>query len=843
MAYASKQTVLIDTRNSSPDGRKPIMPYQTDAIAGLNRYFDLSGKTNGRQAGMLIMPTGSGKTFTSCTWLLQSGLAKGYRILWLVHRKELVEQTFQEFLKLLPNIADAGIGKVSVMAISSKHASMSQAVRNDITICSIHSLASANGMRHVRRMLGTPGKSKLIVVIDEAHHATMPSYEKALEKIESINHNAIILGLTATPRRMTDNNRLLRMFHLAKDEKDYRGAVFMIRLDELIKDGYLAIPRYIPIQTNIKGDEAYHITQRDVQFYNTHKSLPERVFNDIANLAARNQMIVQEYVQNQGKYGKTLVFAINKAHAALLCEEFQRAGIRCDYITSGMKDNKATIDAFKRGEFPVLINIQIMTEGVDVPDVQTVFLTRETNSDVLFMQMIGRGLRGEYAGGTKECFIVDFHDHWERLQVWFHPEDLDIFTLEDEDVSDPETRAKRRAAQNEMPMELISLYRAITKGIKTMLYGEYGEMHWPVGWYSLGRDTAGKAGYIIVYNDQQDAYEECLNYLEDRLDSQEAMAGEAIVKTCQGLLESANITESDIKQLADFLTTTHELPNFFDLLEVDEANPALLAQRLRDKFPDLGTHLNTEQSSWLHERYQHSERMQAVYRTFSQFERSVEIMLGQQQKAKLLELEERKEYHIEPDYFDLRELLEEVYEMFPPLKRAKLYDIRWTKRVFKSWFARCFNLGDSVLIEVNLLVSSPQVNRETVKYLIYHELLHGNGEWYHTPEFRAAEWSYPESERWDSELDRLQEDYKLDYKALREEAKRWKTNLFQLKKSSSNISRQSALPIPKKERKISYDPYFNPKANGVLSGYKYCGHCGKKQPRENNVCDKCGKSI
>ena len=73
------------------------------------------------------------------------------------------------------------------------------------------------------------------------------------------------------------------------------------------------------------------------------------------------------------------------------------------------------------GDLRVLVNVQMLTEGVDVPLVQTVFLTRPTVSSILLRQMIGRGLRGPAQGGTKTAYIVSFEDHWERFPDWQDP--------------------------------------------------------------------------------------------------------------------------------------------------------------------------------------------------------------------------------------------------------------------------------------------------------------------------------------------------------------------------------------------------------------------------------------
>ena len=128
---------------------------------------------------------------------------------------------------------------------------------------------------------------------------------------------------------------------------------------------------------------------------------------------------------------------MKKDHAKKLYEEFLAANISCKYVVSGMPNSHEIIDDFRKNKFDVLINVQMMTEGSDVPDIQTAFMTRETNSDSLFMQMVGRALRGSYAGGTKDAYIVDFHDKWEMLHFWFKPEGLDIFTTDEHDeISD-----------------------------------------------------------------------------------------------------------------------------------------------------------------------------------------------------------------------------------------------------------------------------------------------------------------------------------------------------------------------------------------------------------------------
>lgn len=320
--------------------------------------------------------TGSGKTFTTVSWLLNTGVANGYRILWLVHRQELINQTFNEFVNRIGDLKDYGLKSISIMPVSgsSEHFSMSQMSRQDINICSIYSVASRNGMRFIRRVLGKPGERKLIVVIDEAHHATMPSYKKVLDRIDKINPNRILLGLTATPIRMSDKEtiELNRLFKakgkLDKDKVEYKY-VYEIDLAYLIKTGFRSKPYYKYIQTEINGEIEFEISDKDIEHFNRFHELTEELKTKLAKSQSRNEIILKEYLNNKEKYGKTLIFAINQLHAEKLNELFKKAKIKSDYAISNRKDAQEVIRDFKANKFDVLINVQMLTEGTDVPDI------------------------------------------------------------------------------------------------------------------------------------------------------------------------------------------------------------------------------------------------------------------------------------------------------------------------------------------------------------------------------------------------------------------------------------------------------------------------------------------
>lgn len=388
----------IDIEKSVQDSRDLIMPHQSEAVKAMTDYFQLDRNMPGR-AGLVVMPTGSGKTYTAVTWLLKEGVARGYRIVWLVHRQELVQQTFNEFRQQAPLLKETGIKTLRVLPISDMHLKMSAARRADIYVCSIPSVANKNGFRSISGMLGVQGKDKVIVVIDEAHHAVSASYQKVLNRIRKLNPNMVLLGLTATPFRMSPSDQafLQVIFNVDINIRNHigrNGFVYEVTLKELLATGFLANPVYEKVNTHLIGEIEYECSPEDEEFFKKFHELSESLKARIGASPERNRIIVKQYLSNRKRYGKTIIFAVNQMGAKMLCKEFQNEKVACDYAISDRPDSQDVINRFKNNEFEVLINVQMLTEGSDIPDTQTIFLTRQTNSDSLLMQMIGRGLRG-----------------------------------------------------------------------------------------------------------------------------------------------------------------------------------------------------------------------------------------------------------------------------------------------------------------------------------------------------------------------------------------------------------------------------------------------------------------
>ena len=846
------------------DSRDLIMPHQKEAVEAMSNYFELDKDLQDRN-GLLVMPTGSGKTYTAVNWLLSEGVSKGYRVVWLVHRQELVEQTYQEFRKQAPILKGTTVKKLRVLPVSGVHMKMSMASKADVYVCSIASVANKYGYRSIGRMIGNRGKRKLIIVVDEAHHAVASNYYKVLSKITTLNSNRILLGLTATPTRMQDSQRarLLHMFNVDRNIKNNigvrgKGFIYEITLKQLIAGGFLANPKYIPIATEIIGEVEYDCTPEDEVYFNQFGDLSERIKNRIGKSSLRNKIIVDHYIKNQEKYGKTIVFAYDQNHAETLCDVFRDEGVSCDYAISNRRDAQDVIWHFKNNEFKVLINVQILTEGSDIPDIQTVFLARETNSDSLLMQMIGRGLRGEKAGGTKEAYIVAFHDTWERFAGWINPGALDIFELEENDevdkvISDNEEveitpneemlRLLEKLAvgdnienskgdiEGESSMSLQEefalqrdLYMKLYSVMKANLISKEKKQIYPCGWYSVINDD-GEDDKVLVFDSQLNSYldiERNINNIKN------SMSVDVLQEIFFGYCNEKPKLE-ELKLVFDYILDRGEMPIYFelsqreafDLKEIGKAYQRIVANK-------------EDGDTWLKKLFDSALILQQIYHYFFAFKKSVMDAVKEQVEAEIVTSDERKEYNIVDNYYNLADLLEEIKIQYPKLRTDGLVKIAWSGNIVRDWFAICERAIDNgkilYQIHINKLLSSPLIDRELIKYLIFHELLHENGYWRHDMEFRMREWSYPESEKWDGILDSLSLKYNLDvyYKdSLKNES------------HSLDVANDENESIETSEDNI----FFNSNATGVCEGIKYCRNCGNKLPVTAKFCDKYGTGV
>lgn len=365
---------------------------------------------------VLVIPTGGGKTLTACWWLLRGALNNHKKVLWLAHRQMLLEQaakTFEDnaFCEVMTQRSG-----FTYRIISGAHQSMQEVQpSDDLLIVSKDSLYKR--LKSLNKWLKK--EKEIYVIIDEAHHASAPTYEKILQHIQNRVASVKLLGLTATPFR-TDTRYLSDVF---PDDIAYK-----VDLIDLIKRGILSMPYFEECQTEL----VLTLTDQEKKQLMVD-DFPIEIAEKMANHKLRNAAIVRQY--DKEKYGPTIVFAINRLHALVLKSLFEKAKIRCGVIISRETDdilemkqlvmeNESIILDYQLGKIDVLINVNILTEGIDLPMTRSVFLTRPTTSAALMTQMIGRALRGVKAGGTHQAYIVSFIDDWQDQVKWVNAKTL-----------------------------------------------------------------------------------------------------------------------------------------------------------------------------------------------------------------------------------------------------------------------------------------------------------------------------------------------------------------------------------------------------------------------------------
>ena len=227
-----------------------------------------------------------------------------------------------------------------------------------------------------------------MIVIDEAHHALAKTYKEMWERFP----NAKFLGLTATPCRLNGRG-FTDLFDVL---------VQSWSVPEFISKGRLATYDFV----SIKSDG---VTQRLIDSLHKRGADGDYQNKEMDMLLNKKPSIERLYrsLEEYGKDRKGIVYAINISHAQKITKLYQEHGVKAIAIDSKTPatERQQDIEAFKKGDIQVLVNVDIFSEGFDCPDVEFVQLARPTLSLAKYLQMVGRGLR--VAKGKKNCVIID----------------------------------------------------------------------------------------------------------------------------------------------------------------------------------------------------------------------------------------------------------------------------------------------------------------------------------------------------------------------------------------------------------------------------------------------------
>ena len=334
-----------------------LFDYQEDMKERIEKALRL------HRSVMAQMPTGTGKTYL-LTAVIDSFVSNNpMEKVWIVaHRRELVSQIDE-----------------TVRKFHSYSASNTSSLLSSVKAMSIQWL-----MRHYDEIEEEPG----MIVIDEAHHALAKTYKEMWERFPK----AKFLGLTATPCRLNGKG-FTDLFDVL---------VQSWGVPEFISKGRLATYDFVSIKLD-------GVTQRLIDSLQKRGADGDYQNKEMDMLLNKKPSIERLYrsLEEFGKDRKGIVYAINISHAQKITKLYQEHGVKAIAIDSKTPamERQQDVEAFKKGDIQVLVNVDIFSEGFDCPDVEFVQLARPTLSLAKYLQMVGRGLR--VAKGKKNCVIID----------------------------------------------------------------------------------------------------------------------------------------------------------------------------------------------------------------------------------------------------------------------------------------------------------------------------------------------------------------------------------------------------------------------------------------------------
>lgn len=334
-----------------------LRPYQQEARLAVEREWG-----QGRRRTLAVLPTGTGKTVVFA-YVAKDAVDAGGRVLVLAHRGELLQQAADKIM------AATGLGCSLEKAGST---SMGEWYR--VTVGSVQSMCRP------KRLERFPHDWFDRIIVDEAHHALSDSYRAVLDWFD-----ADVLGVTATPDR---GDR--------RDLGEYFDSIaYEYSLPQAIKDGYLCPieAQTIPLEIDLTGAR---VTHGDFSAEDVGTALDPylgRIADEMAG-ACRGR--------------RTVVFlplvATSKKFRAMLAER----GFRAAEVNGESADRAEVLAAFGRGEYDVLCNSMLLTEGWDCPAVDCIVVLRATKSRSLYCQMVGRGTRPSPETGKGKLLLLDF---------------------------------------------------------------------------------------------------------------------------------------------------------------------------------------------------------------------------------------------------------------------------------------------------------------------------------------------------------------------------------------------------------------------------------------------------
>lgn len=353
-----------------------LRDYQQQAVENTLKYFR---KT--REPAVIVLPTGAGKSLVIAEL---ARIARG-RVLVLAHVKELVEQNYSKYKSygLSAGIFSASLGKKDREA-----------------------KAIFGSVQSVARASDDFFEDFSLLVIDECHRVSeegSTQYQEVIKKLKDRNPELCILGLTATPYRLGFG--WIYEFSQAGEIKTnkkrfFKQCVYELPLSYMIKHGYLTIPVKVDIPvtsydfSELLGHDRMWTASEVEEILKSQKRLTPLIIKNIMDIAER--------FDRKG----VMIFSASVKHAEEIMSYLPKEDSRVVLGDTEISERDQIVKDFKNRKFKYLVNVSVLTTGFDAPHVDVIALLRPTESNSLYQQIVGRGLR--LSEDKTDCYVLDY---------------------------------------------------------------------------------------------------------------------------------------------------------------------------------------------------------------------------------------------------------------------------------------------------------------------------------------------------------------------------------------------------------------------------------------------------
>lgn len=381
-------------------GPKTLTPPQQRAFEGFQFSFEA-----GETAGAVVLPTGVGKTIVASKIIRSLHDVYGAipkRMLFLAGRKEILDQAVASIRFENPWITDTMVGKYYGDRLEKR-----KLLRKKVIFATPHSLRFVDFSEIGEDFFDA-------IVIDEFHHVNAPIYSAVVDYFKP----RYTLGLTATPFRGDKLDPLSKVgdnvLYVEDEWETERRELSVIhraptmRLSDAISLGYL-----VPFEVISLVDTSVYTDRegKPVSLQSLHRYIyPER-----------DKYIINAYKKHL-KHLQTVVFCKSRTQARYVSKVFEQAGIDNRVLLGDDSDRDETLQAYRNKEYKVLIVVDVLNEGVDVPSIEGILYLRPIQSLQIILQQVGRGLRR--APGKRSLRIVDLFDNSGRLHEFLDQEQI-----------------------------------------------------------------------------------------------------------------------------------------------------------------------------------------------------------------------------------------------------------------------------------------------------------------------------------------------------------------------------------------------------------------------------------